>query len=351
MAIVEHRTKFIATLGPASMNFEVMRGLAEAGCNFFRCNFVHMQYDMYKKVQEWNAKINQELGTQVLLQADLQGPSIRMGVLHDNGYILEPGQEYVFITGQANRDNMSERELPINDPLIHTLVKPHQPITFMNGALEGEIMQIDGNRITVRMLNGGNLRSQKSVNVPDTELSTSLTEKDHQDLDFLLKQGVDWIALSFVSQTAHVQELKSVIGQRPIKVISKIERRTALENIEALIDASDAIMIARGDLGIELPMEDIPIVQAQIIEACHRNQKPAIVATQMMLSLSQSLHPTRAEVADVALTINQRVDAVMMSEETAQGIDPVNALKQMVKVVDRMETYLYKQPNFFNQAS
>lgn len=345
----DFRTKFITTLGPASMNYETMRGLAEAGANMFRCNFVHMQYDMYKQVKAWTQQINHELGCWVQLQADIQGPSIRMGTLHENGYFLQEQQEYDFITGHDNRDGLADNELPINDATLHEAVKPGQHITFMNGSLEGLVTAVNGTKITVRMINSGTLKSRKSINLPETELTTSLTEKDRRDLDFLMQEGIDWVAISFVSRGSHVDEVRRIIGDRPTKIISKIERRSAIENIEEIVDASDGVMVARGDLGIEIPMEQVPLIQHQIIEAAHRNKKPAIVATQMMLSLAHSLHPTRAEVSDVAHAVMQRADAVMMSEETAEGINPPNALSQMVRVVACMEDYLYNEPNFFDK--
>lgn len=345
----DYRTKFITTLGPASMNFETMRGLAQAGANVFRANFVHMQYDMFRQVKAWTEQINHELGCWVQIQADIQGPSIRLGALDENGFFLKEDELYAFIAGKDSKDGLAENELPINDATIHRFIQPNQHITFMNGSLEGRVTAVDGERITVQMINSGTLRSRKSINLPETELSTSLTEKDRRDLEFLMEAGIDWIAISFVSRASHVHELRQLIGDRPTKITSKIERRSALQNIEEIIEASDAIMVARGDLGIEIPMEEVPIVQRQIIEAAHRNKKPAIVATQMMLSLAHSLHPTRAEVSDVAHAVTQRADAVMMSEETAEGIDPVNALSQMVRVVARMEHYLYDEPNYFER--
>lgn len=340
-------TKFIATLGPASMNYETMKGLAQAGVNIFRCNFAHQNYDKFKELKGWQQQINHELGVWVQLQADIQGPSIRLGTLGDEGMMLEAHKEYVFITGQADRSQIAETEIPINDATIHQFVQVGQHIIFMNGAVEGTITGVDGNRITVQTINSGKLRSHKSMNLPETELGSALTEKDRKDLDFVLSEGIDWVAISFISKPEQLHEIRGIIGDRKTKITSKIERRTALENISDIIEVSDAIMVARGDLGIEIPMEQVPLIQKQIIAECHRLKKPAIVATQMMLSMSQSLRPTRAEVSDVANAVFDRADGVMMSEETAEGIDPVNAMSTMIRVVDATEGYLYHEPNYF----
>ena len=330
------------------MNYEVMKGLAQTGANFFRCNFAHQEYEKFKEIKGWLAQINQELGTNVLLQADIQGPSIRLGALGSEGYFLQEHQEYCFVTGQADQSQISPSEVPIGDATIHAFIQVGQHVSFMSGTVEGMVTRKEGNRLWIKMINSGTLKSHKALNLPETELTSSLTEKDRRDIDFLLEEGVDWIAISFVSKASQIQELRDLIGDRPIKITSKIERRAALANIEEIIEASDAIMIARGDLGIEIPMEDVPIVQKETIAACHRQHKPVIVATQMMLSMIQSLRPTRAEVSDVANAVFDRADAVMMSEETAEGIDPVNALSTMVRVVRAAEKYLYHEPNYFD---
>jgi pyruvate kinase len=331
------------------MNYDVMRGLAEAGANIFRCNFVHMQYDKYHEVKSWVQQINHELGVWIQLQADIQGPSIRMGALGDDGYHLEENQEYVFVTGHENLEGLGERELPINDATIHEFIQVGHPITFMNGALAGVVTGKEGNKLWVRMETTGTLKSKKQINLPETELSTSLTEKDRQDLAFLMEAGVDWVAISFVSRASHIQEVRDIIGDRPTKICSKIERKSAVINIDEVARASDALMVARGDLGIEMPLEEVPFVQKEIIRVGHHYGKPVIVATQMMLSMTESLRPTRAEVSDVAIAVLESADGVMMSEETAEGIDPVNALETMAKVVARSEAYKYNQENKFNQ--
>ena len=343
------RTKFITTLGPASMNYETMRKLAENGANMFRANFVHMQYDMYRQVKAWTEQINRELGIWVQLQADIQGPSIRMGALDEGGFPLVEGQEYIFVTGRDDREGMAENELPINDVSIYPHIQIGHPITFMNGALAGEVVGKDDGKLWVKMSTGGSLKSHKQINLPETELSTSLTEKDRKDLAFLMEAGVDWVAISFVSRASHIQEVREIIGNRPTKIMSKIERKSAVANLEEIALASDALMVARGDLGIELPFQDVPFVQKDIIAIGHHHNKPVVVATQMELSMVQSLRPTRAEVSDVAHAVLEGADATMLSEESAEGIDPANALHTMFTIAKRAEEYKYGQENRFNQ--
>lgn len=342
------RTKFICTIGPASSNKEVMKGLALSGATMFRNNFAHAQYDEYLERKAIVDSINKEFGTSVQMQADIQGPNIRVGEMPNGGVQIEPMKEYTFYTN-ATEDIHEEGDLFINDETLHLDVKEGEPITFMDGALEGEILKVNGNRITVQMINGGLLKSRKSVNVPETKLSSSaITEKDKRDIEFLLEAGVDWLALSFISTAAEIAEVRKMIGDKPVKIISKVERREAIKNIHEIIEASDAVMIARGDLGIELPMEVLPILQKQMVNMCEYAGKPVIIATQMLLSMVRSHRPTRAEVSDVANAIIDRADAVMLSEETAEGIDPVNALQTMRRICQEVEDYLYNRPNGFD---
>jgi pyruvate kinase len=341
-------TKFICTIGPSSFDKAVLTALAKEGANIFRYNFSHQDYDEYRAQKKIVQEINQELGTNVLMQADLQGPNIRVGKFPGGGVEIKAGGEYVFYTvaGQPG----ASTDILINDETLHLDVQPGQPITFMDGAMEGEIIKVEGNRITARMLNGGFLKDRKSVNVPDTILrAPAITEKDRKDLAFLMEEGVDILALSFIGARAEVDEIRSIVGDRPVKLITKVERKEAIKNIVEIIEASDGIMIARGDLGIELPMEEIPILQRTIISLCEHAGKPVITATQMMLSLTNNLRPTRAEVSDVANAVFARSDALMLSEETAAGIDPVNALRTMRKVAGRIEEYLYHRPNYFDK--
>lgn len=339
-------TKFIVTLGPASSSYDTMRALAAAGASIFRANFAHMDYEMFQRWRQWIYEINSDLGTSVKLQADIQGPNIRLGDLGPDKFFLKANQEYVFATKGGD---CAEGEIPINDYMIHNFVQPGQPVAFSSGTIEGEVIAVDGNRIRVKMINSGNIATHKALNFPETELDSALTDKDWRDIDFVLGCNVDWIALSFVTGRKELDYVREKIGNRPIYLMAKIERQGALSNLDEIVKGSDAIMIARGDLGVEVPMEDVPIIQRDVIRFGHHEKKPVVVATQMLLSMTESSRPTRAEVTDVANAVFERADAVMLSEESAQGIDPVNALSTMVKIVSRAEKYMYGQDNYFHR--
>lgn len=341
-------TKFIASLGPASATEEVIKGLMEAGVSIFRSNFSHMKHEEYRDRLELIKRLNKELGTNVLMQADIQGPHIRIGDIAPEGYFVKERHRYTFVSPNGT---LEEGDIPLTDDSILQFMQPGQPISFLNGVIEGEITEVGDHRITVRMINSGTLKSHKSVNLPETELDSCLTEKDKEDIAFLLEAGVDWLALSFVSRPEEIEEVRKMVGDRPIKLMSKIERRTAVEHLGGVIEASDAVMVARGDLGVELPMEDVPFIQKDIINLAHHAHKPVVVATQMLLSMTHSLRPTRAEVADVAEAVCERADAVMLSEETTEGIDPVNAVKTMMRIAEKAEEYLYREPNYFDRSA
>ena len=335
------RTKVIASLGPTSLSEDVLRGLMSAGVYMFRNNFSHMPYEEYRQLKASVDTLNIELNTRVLMQADLQGPHIRIGAIAEEGIFLKERQTYWFCTTAGKPE---EYDIPINDATIHEFIKVGQPISFLNGLIEGEVTKVEGHRIEVRMINTGTLKSNKAINLPETQLDSCLTEKDLEDLKFLIEEGVDWIALSFVSNKGEIEQVRKMIGDRPIKVMSKIERKTAVDNMIEIIEASDAVMVARGDLGIELPMQDVPFVQKDIIAFSRHAKKPVVVATQMLYSLVHSLHPTRAEVSDVAEAVLEKADALLLSDETTEGIDPVNAVKTMLTIIQRAEEYVYSAP-------
>lgn len=338
------RTKIIASLGPASYPLEVMTGLMRAGVYMFRSNFSHMPYDEYSRLRETVHKLNKELGTNVQMQADLQGPHIRIGRIAPEGILLQERHNYWFST---NAGEPHEFDIPINDATIHEFIEVGQSMSFINGLIEGEVVAKDGHRLEVHMINSGTLKSNKAINLPETQLDSCLTEKDIEDLEFLMKEGVDWIALSFVSRKEEINDLRKRLGKHKTKVMSKIERRSAVDNMSEIISESDAVMVARGDLGIEIPLEDVPFVQRDIIHLSHYAKKPVVVATEMLYSLVHSMRPTRAEVSDVANAVLQRADAVMLSDETTEGVDPVNAVTIMQTIIARAEHYLYAEKEYF----
>lgn len=341
-------TKFICGLGPVSSNAVMMEKLIKAGANVFRNNFAHAKYDEYKERMEILRHLNKKLGTNVKMQADLQGTNIRVGDIAPDGQVsIQEGQICVFVT---NGEKPNAGEIHIDDNYLHIDVKKGQLISFGDGELQGTIAQVSDHRITVKMLNSGILKKRKHVNVPMTDLTCpAVTEKDQQDLEFLLKEGVDIVALSFICGKDEVAIARKRIGKHPVCLVGKVERKKAVENIFEIIQACDGIMIARGDLGIELPMEEIPIIQKQIISLCHQQKKPVITATQMLLSMVHSVRPTRAEVSDVAGAVFDHSDALMLSDETMVGAHPDLALSTMVKIARRMEEYIYGQPNYFEK--
>ena len=341
-------TKFVCGLGPASGNAKAMEKLIKAGANVFRNNFAHVSYDEYRERVAILKHLNQKLGTRVKMQADFQGTNIRVGDILPEGQVkLDPGQTVVFVT---NGEKPKAGEIHIDDNYLHTDVRANEPISFADGELEGTITKVEGHRIWVKMINGGFLKKRKHINVPMTTLTCpAVTEKDQRDLEFLLKEGVDIVALSFICGKGEIELARKRIGKHPVCLIAKIERKKAIENLSEIIQASDGIMVARGDLGIELPMEEIPILQKEIIGMCHQQKKPVITATQMLLSMTHASRPTRAEVSDVANAVFDRSDALMLSDETMVGVHPDHVLKTMVTIARRVEQYLYGQPNYFEQ--
>jgi pyruvate kinase len=327
-----------------------MEALVTAGANFLRNNFAHAQYDEYRERKAMLDEINVRLGTHVCMQADLQGRNIRVQKFENekSGIELEAGQSYTFYTqaGEPVADGIR-----IEDATLHQDVKAGEAFILADGAIDGIIESVDVHKIVVKMLTSGFLKSRKSINVPETQLTgSSITDKDRRDLEFLLEAGIDWVALSFISTAAEIEEVRALIGDKPVKIMAKVERREAIKNITEIIEAADAVMIARGDLGIEVPMEEVPILQRMITEACRHAGKPVITATQMLLSMAKASRPTRAEVTDVAHAVFDRSDAVMLSEETAEGVNPPHALATMVRIAGRVEEYLGRQNGFFPEA-
>ncbi len=345
------RTKFVVGLGPQSESLESMEQLTLAGASVFRNNFAHAQYDEYRKRLANLQAINKKLGTSVKMQADLQGQNLRVGKFEGGQVELFESHTYTFVT---NGGEILPGEFQINDDNLHNDVKVDEPISFADGAIEGVITKVEGHKISVEMSNSGILKDRKSINVPATNLTaSSLTEKDFNDLDFLLETGVDIIAVSFLAGREELDTVRKIVTEkskgRQVMIISKIERLKAIQNLHEIVEASDGVMIARGDLGIELPMEDIPILQKEIIALCHQQNKPVITATQMLLSMVHAIRPTRAEVSDVANAVFDHSDALMLSEETMVGAHPAHALSTMVKIAGRVEAYLYERPNYFEQ--
>lgn len=339
MSIVrDPKTKIVATLGPASANREVLREMLINGVDVCRLNFSHGAYGFYEEIIATIRSLSEELGLNTAILADLQGPKLRVGEMADGPIELKDGEELVITTepvkGIAGLVSTSYTQFPRD-------VKAGEMVLLDDGKLRLSVKHTDGvNRVTTTVVNGGMLSSNKGINLPNTKVSLPcLTEKDRNDLEFALAQGVDWIGLSFVRKAQDLVELKELIRAHgsTARVIAKIEKPEALEEIDQIIREADALMVARGDLGVELPMEKVPLLQKDIIQRCLLQQRPVIVATQMMESMIQNSTPTRAEVNDVANAVLDHADAVMLSAETSVGKYPVEVVKAMNRILLEME--------------
>ncbi len=335
------RTKIVATIGPRSESAETLAELVSAGMDIARMNFSHCQPEEFKTRKARIKSAADAAGRHVKILQDLRGPRIRVGVLPDEGVRLTEDQEVVFATN-------GEKDPPagiirIDDPYLHLSIKIGDPLFLANGDLELIVEKTEGARITGRVIRGGRLFSRKAVNVPNTELTTTgPTEKDMADVEFALGEGVDYIAVSFVQTAKDIERLRKIVGTSA-KIIAKIETAFSLKHIDSIIQASDGIMVARGDLGIEIPIEQVPYVQKNLIRQAIWHGKPAITATEMLRSMITSERPTRAEVSDIANAVWDGSDGVMLSDETASGNYPVLALKTMVKIVQSAEKYHYER--------
>lgn len=334
------RTKIVATLGPSTATKETLRQMFLEGLNVCRLNFSHGGYEAHLESLRIIHELNEELALNVAVLADLQGPKIRTHEMENNGVLLENGSIVKISTkevlGTASFFSINYEQLPQD-------VKPGERILLDDGKIALEVIETDkSSEFTAKVIHGGILSSKKGVNFPNTAISMpSLTEKDRKDLDFALEQGVDWVGLSFVRSPQDVKELKNIIAHRgaKAKVIAKIEKPEAVAAIEDIIREADALMVARGDLGVEVPYQNVPLIQKMIINRARLNAKPVIVATQMMESMISNIMPTRAEVNDVANAVLDGADAVMLSGETSVGIHPIEVIKTMVSIVKEMETF------------
>lgn len=337
-----NRTKIVATIGPASSSREMLRALAKEGVDVFRLNFSHGTHTDHQKVIDNVREINKELGTTIALLLDLQGPKIRVQE-------MQPGIEIV----RGQELTITTREVVGNNELVSTSyerlpkdVKVGDMILIDDGKIELKVKEVRDIDVICTVVYGGSLKSRKGINLPQTRVTApSLTEKDMEDLEFGLKNKVDWVALSFVRKATDIEILKDIINRHKLttRVVAKIEKPEALENIDAIIEATDAVMVARGDLGVEIWMEEVPMVQKMLVEKCNKAAKPVIVATQMMESMIENPRPTRAETNDVANAVMDGADALMLSAETAAGKYPIEVIRSMVRTIGSVE----KQGNIF----
>ncbi len=337
--MVDKKTKIVATMGPASTNSkEVLKEMILSGTNVCRLNFSHGTHQNHLNTINLIREINDELGCNVAILADLQGPKIRIGEVENNGVELVDGANLTITTkecvGTKDKVYLTYQNFP-KDVAVGDLV------LMDDGKLQLKVTSTNKkDLVETTVLHGGILSSKKGVNLPNTKISLPcITEKDAKDLEFALQQEVDWIGLSFVRSARDIIELKHIISKNgsQAKVIAKIEKPEAINDIDDIIIATDALMVARGDLGVEVPMEKVPTLQKMMIKKCRSYAKPTIVATQMMESMIQNFTPTRAEVNDVANAVLDGVDAVMLSGETSVGKYPVEVIKAMSKIVKQVE--------------
>jgi pyruvate kinase len=343
---IEHsnkKTKIVATVGPASSDYDTMLRLVRAGVNVFRLNFSHGAHEDKLAIIENIRRINAEQPFNIAILGDLQGPKLRVGEMENNGVEISVGDSIVF----TNEKCVGNKERAyVSYPNLAGDVKIGNKILIDDGKLEVVVTDILRNGdVKVEVTIGGILSSKKGINLPDTKISLpALTEKDLEDLEFIIEQKLDWVALSFVRSVKDLVILRSKLDEKKskTKIIAKIEKPEALTNIRDIIVESDGIMIARGDLGVETPVEKVPMIQKELIRKCMHRAKPVIVATQMMESMIDRVKPNRSEITDVANAVLEGADAVMLSGETATGQHPVLVVETMTKIIREIEATAYQ---------
>lgn len=335
-------TKVIATLGPATSEIEVLRQMFMEGVDVCRLNFSHGTHEIHLENIHKIRELNEEMDVNVAILADLQGPKLRIGEVENNGVLLVDGAEFSLVSdyclGTAEKAYMSYELLPMD-------VVPGEVILIDDGKIKLEVISTNRiNKVITRVIHGGILSSKKGVNLPHTIVSLpSLTNKDLVDAKFALEHDVDWIALSFVRNATDLIELKELIklSKKNTRIIAKIEKPEALEDLDRIIEMADGIMVARGDLGVEVDFDRVPLIQKDILARCIKLSKPVIVATQMMESMITNFRPTRAEANDVANAVIDGADTLMLSGETSIGRYPVEVINSMQKIIDWTEAHYY----------
>ncbi len=337
---INKKTKIVATLGPATSKKNVLKSMILAGVDVFRINFSHADYEDVKERVSMIRELNEELETNTSILADLQGPKLRVGVMAGD-VVVSPGDEITFVIGDpfegtAERVYMNYKEFPRD-------VKPGERILLDDGKLMFEAVSSNGEtEVKAKVIQGGPLKSKKGVNLPNTNISLpALTKKDIKDAEFAISLEVDWIALSFVRFSQDLIDLQNIIkehSQHKIPIIAKIEKPEAVENIDKIVAYCDALMVARGDLGVEVPAQEVPLIQKKLVLRAKKARIPVIIATQMMETMITSLTPTRAEVNDVANSVMDGADAVMLSGETSVGNYPVQVIEKMASILGSVES-------------
>ena len=339
------QTKIVCTIGPACKDAAMLEKMVMGGMNVARLNFSHGTHEEHAAMIATIRAVAEKTGEPVTILQDLQGPKIRVGELPKEGVMLTNGATVIFSTAA---DAAAPTKIPVTYAGLHKDVKPGDAVLLDDGLLEVKVIKVEGMDIFCEVVNGGILTSHKGFNLPTASLSVpAITEKDEADVRFGVSQGVDWVALSFVRSAKDIEDLRAMIQREvsaqgvkekyPINIIAKIEKHEAIKNIDEIIAAVDGIMVARGDLGIETPAEEVPLAQKRIIAKCLAAAKPVIVATQMLDSMIRNPRPTRAEVSDIANAVIDHTDAVMLSGETASGKYPLEAVETMARVIKETE--------------
>ncbi len=346
----QRKAKIVATLGPASSTKEMILSLFEAGVDVFRFNFSHGTQDDHRARHEAVREVERLVGRPIAILADLQGPKLRIGKFANGKVQLKTGAEFVFDRNTADGD---EKRVNLPHPELFGVMDVGHSISLDDGKLRMKVIESTSDEIRTRIETGGPLSDRKGVNVPDVVLPIPvLTEKDRRDLEFALSLGVDWVALSFVQRPEDLVEARRLIAGRA-GLMTKLEKPAALDHLDEIVMASDSVMVARGDLGVELPPEKVPGAQRRILRACRHYGKPSIVATQMLESMIVSPTPTRAEASDVANAVYDGTDAVMLSAESASGAYPVQAVSIMDRIISEVESdpFYSKMINVQNEVS
>lgn len=342
-------TKIGTTIGPSCADQLVIEKMVKAGMNFARLNFAHGTHESNGKLLKTVRAVEENTGEPIAILQDLQGPRIRIGTMPDEGIVVKDGDTVTLNTALTV---YAGKDLPVDHPELHRFIKPNERVLIDDGRIEIKITAVNGTELVGSVVQGGVVLSHKGINLPDSTVEIpALSEKDRADLRFAVKNEVEMVGLSFVASAKDVLDVRFLIQQylkeegltrdQPIMIIAKIERRVAVENFTEILDAADGIMVARGDLGLELPAAQVPLVQKRIIDAANALAKPVIVATQMLNSMQTSRRPTRAEVSDVANAVIDHADALLLTNETASGQFPVLAVETMADIIITTERSAY----------
>ncbi len=337
----KRNTKIIATLGPTSSSPIKIHSLFQAGADIFRLNFSHGTHNDHKRKVFHIRQYEKRLGRPIAILGDLQGPKIRIGTFKNNSVVLRNGQKFIL---DLNPKPGDEKRVLLPHPEIFKSVKKNTQILIDDGKIILNIINANSSSITTEIINGGKISNMKGVNIPETFIKmSSLTKKDIKDLEFCLDLSLDYVALSFVQKAKDLTDLKKYIGDKT-GIMAKFEKPLAIKRMDEILNYSDAAMVARGDLGVEMPPEEVPIIQKRIVQACRDHGKPVVVATQMLDSMVNSPSPTRAEASDVATAVFDAADCLMLSAETASGKFPVDSVKIMDRIIRGVESDIsYRQ--------